>query len=757
MNRPLASRGPRLLLGALAVAVLSACTPGRSVPPSPAPATTSATAADVAWGDRPYILRSGLWELRNCTLHDGRGTATIDYRDGGANQDVPVRLEDVTVAEVNGDGVEEAIVRIVEEDDAQAGHWYAVFTILPDGPYQLGALFTPGRLFAMDGVLVLDEQSCARTVDLGSGELRVDYDERCLDVASATEASVDPYAHEGPSCERFAVQPAAAEGPRPVAPLTNSVAGRRPAFRWSPAASDARVDVCADPACRRVVVSLEGTGGTVVPQADLPTGLLFWRVGPRSGAGARAGSVRATSSAKNSAQGAEPPPRDRPVWRIHVLRGAVRGRIADLNGDGLVDMGDFRQWGRVFLGSSRRGRADRGSGGGAARLRSMEEQSVSTNPAMWTSIVNDVNGDGYDDLLLGGAVGDGIWELRLGSPDGPARDAVQDSGQRLDEDEGDGSDEEGAFEDDTYEETGAGYQDTAEADADALFAGLFFAVSAGDVNGDGYADFLANSRSDSRGSVSLLLLGGRDGIERQPVLVTDPGISVVGDADGDGLDDLARSVSRGPDEEGEEGGRVLLLPGAPGGPSCDPTREVLFECDACGRGGTAPGGDLNGDGRADLVVSAPSPCDCCQDCSDMPDELRVLYADLDRPALPPTAIPGPNGVYNAIKALGGLDMDADGFGDVLIVHGPAVFLGRGSPDGLLPEPTPLELPIDLEEEGEMDSTTELEAVLAGDVDGDGIGDALVYEAYKMGPDDPRAWIVGSARGPWRLELSTIEP
>ena len=38
-----------------------------------------------------------MWKLRDCELHHGHGTATVDYHDGGGNRDVPVRVEDVKV------------------------------------------------------------------------------------------------------------------------------------------------------------------------------------------------------------------------------------------------------------------------------------------------------------------------------------------------------------------------------------------------------------------------------------------------------------------------------------------------------------------------------------------------------------------------------------------------------------------------------------------------------------------------------------
>ncbi|MFJ4332099.1 FG-GAP and VCBS repeat-containing protein [Streptomyces sp. NPDC088935] len=152
----------------------------------------------------------------------------------------------------------------------------------------------------------------------------------------------------------------------------------------------------------------------------------------------------------------------------------------------------------------------------------------------------------------------------------------------------------------------------------------------GDVDGDGYGDLVLSPRGGdaSRSSVTVVY-GAEDGPGTRRTATVDrdtPGVPGAepqdedavftsldtGDVNGDGYADVVAGAPRWDDVYGEPGPeQVLFLAGGPDGLGGEGAR--LFDGDDLG---AAPGGDadfggavgltdLDGDGRADLVVTAP--------------------------------------------------------------------------------------------------------------------------------------------------------
>jgi hypothetical protein len=169
-----------------------------------------------------------------------------------------------------------------------------------------------------------------------------------------------------------------------------------------------------------------------------------------------------------------------------------------------------------------------------------------------------------------------------------------------------------------------------EADNSRLGVGL---AAIGDVNGDGLPDFAANSPQWSGSAGRIYVFFGRS----EPVaalasstadVILTPGCSTcygsvagnfmagLGDLNGDGIDDFAIGAPLArPDDGSAPLGRVYVVHGA-----ADLSGEIELEPDAGPRGAASivvgsfgsgdlgiglAGGDLDGDGYADLIVGAP--------------------------------------------------------------------------------------------------------------------------------------------------------
>jgi len=304
----------------------------------------------------------------------------------------------------------------------------------------------------------------------------------------------------------------------------------------------------------------------------------------------------------------------------------------------------------------------------------------------------DVNGDGHADVLVGapGTDGAGAWagaaHVFLGSPAGL-----------------------GASPDWTVLGTEAGEY-------------LGISVSgAVDVDRDGYDDVVVGAwgygTTDDVGRV-LVFRGGPGGLGTTPwqEVVGEPWdrigsqVAGVGDVDGDGYDDLllrrtyASYLYRG-------GPSGLVDAGGPLAPACIPG----FGYDGAGAG------DLNADGLADLVVATVEHFDVC----------RSVHLGAPGGYTAEVWVDDCH-MYQIGNAVGLGDFDGDGFGDLLVGRGLTPPFGadfyRGTPTGL--EPTPF-LTVTTPFQGFVGSDPWSAAYLhvgaAGDVNGDGLADAILAD------------------------------
>ena len=357
---------------------------------------------------------------------------------------------------------------------------------------------------------------------------------------------------------------------RPLAPLSGSMSGsRQPTFHYTPARA-ATVDICDDRACTQVLSQLDGTDGVAQPATPLRAGVLFWRVVAN----------RTTSV----------------VWQLTVPGRDTGGDIAwgvvpDFNGDGMADLA---------IGSPAVGSQSVSVFNGAPSGPASTPDETLTGGASFGEAVasaGDVNGDGFVDLAVAAGSAPGTVTVFLGGPAGPGGTGTVLSPGHV--------------------TTGFG----------ATMA------SAGDVNGDGYADLLVGGVEHAQ-----VFLGGPNGIATKAALtlagstldgMTGDASVVQGPADvnADGMPDLLVGSAlylSGPsgltaqagfaaeeglgsfagDENGDGFGDFASFDVIPGSPSGLNTSSVAFGQAGEATLGTA--GDVDGDGYSDIISSLSS-------------------------------------------------------------------------------------------------------------------------------------------------------
>jgi hypothetical protein len=238
----------------------------------------------------------------------------------------------------------------------------------------------------------------------------------------------------------------------------------------------------------------------------------------------------------------------------------------------------------------------------------------------------------------------------------------------------------------------------------------------GDVDGDGHADVALLARDALH-----VYLGGPGGLREPSIDLPPREAEAVGDLDGDGKDELLLVEPRG---------ATLHRAGPP-----FHTRLVAIPADAEVYG-MAAGGDFDGDGFDDLALTV-EPQDARGDL--LPQQVLVYRGGPDGPAATPSVTltqDGPEAEFGGTVVAPG-DLDGDGYGDLAVASTCAVqtdgacdgvraYVFRGGPHGLATTPSRTLEP------GHSDTGPGLTLQALGDVDGDGHPDlgfgVFVYSA-----------------------------
>jgi hypothetical protein len=494
---------------------------------------------------------------------------------------------------------------------------------------------------------------------------------------------------------------------------------------------------------------------------------------------------------------------DNAAWSVesnqqHSWFGWSLGTAGDVNGDGYSDVIIGARYYDLVWNDDRGGVfVYHGSGSGLSA--NADWMVVSDQPASWfgfaVGTAGDVNGDGFSDVIVSARIYDNGQEnegrvfVWYGSAYGlgPSNDAIGTADWTAESDQqhahfgsavgtagdvnGDGysdvivgalyydlignDDRGGVF---VWYGSGQGLSGPASwaIDGEQSGAQLGYSVdSAGDINGDGYADVIIGApyydNGQSNEGRAYVFRGSASGLVTQTVWMAESDRSNVqfgsavagaGDVNGDGFSDVLIGAPSFSDGENEEGAVFVWLGSKTGlGSNGDPDNADWSAQGGQGGayfgGAVAGAGDVNGDGYADVLIGAPGFSDG-ENETDEGAAFVWLGSATGLGSASDWSVEGDQVGAKFGHAAGTAgDVNGDGLSDVLVgapsFDGAAVDGGRaslylGSATGLGSTP-------DWSVEGEQQGVEFAYAVgTAGDVNGDGYSDVVIGAPFfEKGP------------------------
>ncbi|MCF2494590.1 FG-GAP-like repeat-containing protein [Dyadobacter chenhuakuii] len=416
-----------------------------------------------------------------------------------------------------------------------------------------------------------------------------------------------------------------------------------------------------------------------------------------------------------------------------------------------------------------------GMASGVPNVAALELKAIQKDALFGSSVASagDLNGDGFDDIVIGASAYDngqdreGVAFIYYGSPSGPNPVPVMLEVNKEGACFGGSVSSAGDVNGDGFDDViiGADFYDKVQEDVGAFFVfhgsskgisnvpnfqyfglqeeeWLGYSVSgAGDINGDGFADVVIGAFGADVGDFDhgyegrfLVFYGSQNGIIQIPTRIdgVDNGmhfgssLSSAGDINGDGFSDIVVGNPHYYDGEENEGA-VYVYTGSITG--LNPTPSILQGNVALAEIGTSvsSAGDVNGDGYGDIIAGARY----FTNGQTNEGAAFLYYGSISGIANKQPVILESNKIngYMGYDVGAAGDINGDGYGDI-IVGAPAdetsngnVFIYYGSSSGILPGSTQncnLKDP-----SGMLGSYFGLRTAGAGDINGDGYADVLI--------------------------------